>query len=166
MSHIMARDRYLLRCLCHLLSDPGLQASAADCLLGVVGWKAGKPADRMQLMAMFRTETMAPLFQAAEKANGRALEERHYNFLKKVVQILSELGGQLCALWTRAEPGAGATLWEKEMGSEARPENFQVYLNALLAFLDHPSLAVNYSVAEVWVKLLRHQVCIETTARR
>ncbi len=157
MSHIMANDKYLLRCLCHLLSDPALQGNAADCLLGVVGWKAGKPIDRMQLMAMFKTEMMAPLFQAAEKANQQALEEKHYFFLKKVVQILAELGGQVSALWTVGEPGSGPSLWEKEMLPDKRPDNFQIYLNALLAFLDHSSLSVNYTVAEVWAKLLRHQ---------
>ena len=37
IQHVMANDKYLLRCLTHLLSDTKLQAAAADCMLGVVG---------------------------------------------------------------------------------------------------------------------------------
>ena len=44
----MANDRYLVRCLCHLLSDDRLRENAAECLLAIVSWKAGKAADRAQ----------------------------------------------------------------------------------------------------------------------
>ena len=95
MNHIMANDKYLIRCLCHLLSDDSLQLNAADCLLNIVGWKSGKAQDRMQLLSLFGSDMMAPLFQATERANEKALDEDHYNFLKKMVQILVELGGQV-----------------------------------------------------------------------
>ena len=36
MQHIMANDHYLVKCLCHLLSDEALQLHAAECLLGIV----------------------------------------------------------------------------------------------------------------------------------
>ena len=42
IQHVMANEKYLLRCLTHLLSDPKLQMAAAECMLGVVGWRAGK----------------------------------------------------------------------------------------------------------------------------
>ena len=42
IQHVMANNRYLLHCLTHLLSDPRLQLPAAECLLGIVGWRAGK----------------------------------------------------------------------------------------------------------------------------
>jgi hypothetical protein len=41
------------------------------------------------------------LLQAAEK---HALEENHYNFLKKMVQIITGLGEQLCSLATKETP--------------------------------------------------------------
>jgi len=155
IQHVMANDKYLLRCLCVLLSDCGLRDSAAECLLGVVTWKAGKPVDRMQLMALFATDMMAPLFRAVEAANALGHSEEHYAFLKKTVQVLAELGAQLTSLWTRREPGSGPTVWEKEVPS-GRPDNFEIFLNAILAFLDHPSQVVNHSVAELWAKMLRH----------
>ena len=42
IQHSMANDKYLLRCLTHLLSDPRLQHSAGECLLALVGWRAGE----------------------------------------------------------------------------------------------------------------------------
>lgn len=38
IQHSMANDKYLLRCLTHLLSDPRLQQSAGDCLLALVNF--------------------------------------------------------------------------------------------------------------------------------
>lgn len=121
MQHIMSNDRYLVRCLCHLLSNEVLQLQAAECLLSIVGWKAGKVQDRMQLLCLFSEEMMAPLFAATERANARALEEDHYLFLKRMVAIFAELGRQVADIWT-------------ETKGKSRPENFQTYLSALLAF--------------------------------
>ena len=52
IQHVMANEKYLLRCLTHLLSDPKLQMAAAECMLGVVGWRAGKVGDRAQLLCV------------------------------------------------------------------------------------------------------------------
>lgn len=150
INHIMANDKYLIRCLCHLLSDDKLQLYAAECLLSIVSWRAGKAQDRIQLLTLFKTDMMAPLFQATERANEKALDEDHYNFLKKMVQILVELGGQLCSLWTK-----DGAIWGKEVENK-RPDNFDIYLNALLAFTNHPSQTVNLYVNELWVKFFRH----------
>ena len=35
MNHIMANEHYLVRCLCHLLSDNALKLQAAECLLAM-----------------------------------------------------------------------------------------------------------------------------------
>lgn len=87
MSHIMANNHYLVRCLCHLLSDEKMQLHAAECLLSIVGWKVGKLADRAQLLVLFKTEMMAPIFQAVEAAERKSHDERHYIFLKRMVQV-------------------------------------------------------------------------------
>jgi len=142
IQHIMANDKYLLRCLTHLLSDPSLQLAAAECLLGVVGWRAGKMGERAQILCLFETEMMAPLFAATEAAERHKMEEQHYNFLKKMVQILTVLGDQVCTLWTKDTPH--------------QVQNLDTYLNALLAFTRHPSQTVNHFANELWVKLFRH----------
>ncbi len=150
ISHVMANDKYLLRCLCHLLSDDRLQMNAAECLLAVVSWKGGKVNDRMQIMCLFNRDMMAPLFDAVGKANQKALaEEAHYHFLKKMVQILAELGGQVVVVWVVDNKAEKAT-------ESKRPENFNVYLDALLAFSAHPSHTVSMMANELWNKFFRH----------
>lgn len=143
MLHIMANEHYLVRCLCHLLKDERMQLHAAECLVTIVSWKAGKLQDRAQLLILFKTEMMAPIFQAVENAERNSHEEHHYLFLKRLVQILVELGGQVCYVWSN--------------GSEYKmpPENFDVYLNALLAFTRHDSHVVNNFSNELWAKFLR-----------
>ena len=89
MAHIMANDHYLVRCLCHLLSDEKMQLHAAECLLSIVGWKVGKLPDRAQLLVLFKTDMMAPLFQAVESAERKSHDERHYVFLKRMVQVIN-----------------------------------------------------------------------------
>ena len=49
IQHSMANDKYLLRCLTHLLSDPRLQQSAGDCLLALVNFKFFQKMPSFQL---------------------------------------------------------------------------------------------------------------------
>jgi len=142
IQHVMANEKYLLRCLTHLLSDPRLQLAAGECLLGIVGWKAGKMTERAQLLCLFDTEMMGPLFAAAEHAEKHKLDCDHYNFLKKLIEILTCLGEQLCALWTKDSPRSLPTL--------------TTYLDALLSFTRHPSQSVNLLANELWAKFFRH----------
>ena len=153
MQHIMANDHYLVKCLCHLLRDEMLQVYAADCLLGIVSWKVGKVTDRAQLLVLFKLEMISPLFEAVEAANVKTMQEvtdetndQPYILLKRLVQILVELGGQVCAIWSSKETNGGA----------CKPENFNIYLNALLAFTNHNSLMVNAWANELWAKFCRH----------
>lgn len=148
MQHIMANDHYLVKCLCHLLSDETLQLHAAECLLGIVSSKVGKLTDRAQLMVLFKSDMISPLFQAVEAGNLKSMQgedDQHYLFLKRMVQILVELGGQVCAIWSA-----------KEVANHSKPENFDIYLNALLAFTSHNSLVINYYANELWAKFSRH----------
>ena len=142
IQHVMANEKYLLRCLTHLLSDPKLQLSAAECLLGIVSWKAGKVQERAQLLCLFETDMMGQLFSAAENAEKHKLDSEHYYFLKKMIEILTMLGEQLCFLWTKDAP--------------RNPPNLETYLNALLSFTRHPSQTVNLYANELWGKFFRH----------
>ena len=146
MQHIMANEFYLVKCLCHLLSDETLQLYAAECLLGIVSSKMGKLSDRAQLMVLFKSDLISPLFQAVEAGNLKSMQgedDQHYLFLKRMVQILVELGGQVCVIWSAKEANC------------AKPENFNIYLNALLAFTSHNSLMINYFASELWAKFCR-----------
>ena len=95
---------------------------------------------------LFKSDLISPLFQAVEAANLKTMQgedDQHYLFLKRMVQILVELGGQVCGIWS-----AGS--------NSSKPENFHIYLNALLAFTNHNSLMVNYYANELWAKFCRH----------
>ena len=107
--------------------------------------KAGKVTDRAQLLVLFKSDMISPLFQAVEAANLKTMQgedDQHYLFLKRMVQLLVELGGQVCGIWH-----------EK---NSSKPENFNIYLNALLAFTNHNSHTVNYYANELWAKFCRH----------
>ena len=91
IQHVMANDKYLLRCLTHLLSDSRLQLAAAECMLGIVSWRAGKITERAQLLCLFESDMMSQLFAAAENAEQHKLDSDHYYFLKKMIEILKEL---------------------------------------------------------------------------
>jgi len=146
IQHVMANEKYLLRCLTHLLSDPRLQMAAGECLLGIVGWKAGKITERVQLLCLFETNMMVPLFSAVENAENNKLDSDHYIFFKKMVEILTCLGEQLCALLTP---------------QRANLPNLTIYLDALLAFTRHPSQSVNHYANELWAKFYRHEFISE-----
>ena len=132
----------MIRCLTHLLSDSKLQMSAAECMLGIVGWKAGKIQERAQILCLFESDMMSQLFAAAENAEKHKLDSDHYYFLKKMIEILTVLGEQLCTLWTKDTP--------------RNPPNLETYLNALLSFTRHPSQSVNLYANDLWGKFFRH----------
>ena len=56
--------QYLIKCLVHLLTtEPHMQLHAAEVLLSIVSWKAGKAQDRMQLLCLLKTDMIMPLFR-------------------------------------------------------------------------------------------------------
>ena len=95
---------------------------------------------------------MVPLFSAAENAEKHKLDCDHYNVLKKMIEILTMLGEQLCALWTKESP---RTL-----------PNLTTYLDALLSFTRHPSQSVNHYANELWAKFFRHPDISQETSPR
>ncbi|CAB4061588.1 XPO5 [Lepeophtheirus salmonis] len=92
VSYVMANDKYLIRCLCHLLMDESLQLNAGECLLNIVSIKCVKNQDRLQFLSFFETDMITQLFSATEAAEQKSSsDDVHYVFLKKMVLILVEL---------------------------------------------------------------------------
>ncbi|XP_076068293.1 exportin-5-like protein Ranbp21 isoform X2 [Oratosquilla oratoria] len=143
VQHIFSNNGKLLQSLCFLLRDNAVKKEAAECLLQIVSRK-GKPEERRPLLIMFVEEAMTAIFSAADKAVVGELSEHNYTFLKILTQVLTSLGSQLAALWGK-EP-------------EVRePPNFCVYLNAMLAFTNHPSLQIYNYTNSLWSAFLRHE---------
>nr|CAD7396651.1 unnamed protein product [Timema cristinae] len=142
ISHIMSNDGRLLHVLCLLLADPHFNSSAAECLLQIVNRK-GRLEDRRPLMILFSADAIKYMFEAAGTSSDKILDEPHYFFLKKLTQVLTGLGSQLCSLWA------------KEDGC---PPNFAIYLEAMLTFTSHPSLTLAHYANTLWLSFFKHDL--------
>ncbi|XP_059154978.1 exportin-5-like isoform X2 [Physella acuta] len=142
INHII--DSNLLPLLCSLLLDKELCLRASECLLLIVGRK-GKLTERKPLMILFSEEAMTVLLQAANNATEHITESTNFLFLKRLCEILLEIGKQLCTLWGSAE-------------DTGQPPNFEMYLKALLAFTQHPSQSLRQMIYTMWLIFLRHPI--------
>lgn len=145
ISHIMADNGRLLQILCLLLDQDSFQNGAAECLLQIVNRK-GRVEERKPLLILFSEDAMRCMFVAAGVASTKPLDEQHYMFLKKLTQVLTGLGTQLCVLWG------------KEDGANGRPPNFAIYLDAILTFTQHPSLTLAHYANSLWMAFFKHEL--------
>ncbi|XP_014667809.1 PREDICTED: exportin-5-like [Priapulus caudatus] len=143
MSHISAENNQLLQMLCLLLGDDHLQLCAAECLLLLVSRK-GKVEDRKPLLILFSEDAMNTVLCAARSAAMKALDEQNYLFLKRLCQVLTSIGSQLCALWGFSE-------------DVHQPQNFAKYLDAILEFTNHPSQTLSGYTLSLWSSFFRHE---------
>ncbi|XP_061183399.1 exportin-5-like [Saccostrea echinata] len=144
MSLIFTNNSVLLQMLCLLLGNSSLQLLAAECLLTIVGRK-GKVEERKPLLVLFSDEAMKIILStaaAAEKSS--AHDEYYYLFLKKLCLVLIDLGKQVCALW--------GVVPDCE-----QPPNFAMYLEALMAFTQHPSQILSSYTQSVWLSFMKHE---------
>ncbi|XP_072394417.1 exportin-5 [Diabrotica undecimpunctata] len=141
MSHIMAQNGRLLQILCLLLNDTAFQYSAAECLSQIVNRK-GKVEERKPLLILFNNEPMECILNAA-KNPGTIGDEQHYLFKKKLIQVMGGLTTQVC------------TLWGKD--GLARPSNFSMFLEAVLAYSSHPSLNISHAANPLWNSMLKNE---------
>ncbi|XP_076464074.1 exportin-5-like [Babylonia areolata] len=142
ITHIIDDNGRLLQLLCEMLGDQNLQLYAAECLLLIVSRK-GKVEDRKPILVLFSPLAMKAILDAAEAASRNLQDEHHYLFLKRLCQVLTEIGRQLCALWGQTN-------------DIDKPEEFDTYLKALLAFTQHPSLTLRSYTFSLWSLFLRH----------
>ncbi|KAH0557989.1 exportin-5 [Cotesia glomerata] len=145
INHIMADEGRLLQILCLLLGHRTFQYAAAECLLQVVNRK-GK-GDRKPLMLLFTEEALRCICSAAitpVSHSSHESHESHYQFLKKLIQVLTGMATQLC------------TLWGKEDLTMTRPAHFNLFLDTVMSFTMHSSLTLNHLANAIWIMLFRH----------
>ncbi|GAB1599827.1 exportin-5-like [Argonauta hians] len=147
MFHILDNNSLLLRLLCLLLNDKSLQLMAVECLLLIVSRK-GRLEERKPLLILFSDDAMSIIFTAAIEANNSSTDERYYLFLKRLCQVFTEIGKQLCALWGFSE-------------DVQKPPTFTKYLEAVLAFTEHPSRFLGSLTHSLWASFLRHEIISE-----
>ncbi|KAG8236610.1 hypothetical protein J437_LFUL017051 [Ladona fulva] len=146
--HIMAQDGKLLEILCALLDKENFQSNAAECLLQIVNRK-GRAEERKPLLTLFNESRMTCIFRASVSASSKPLSEPHYLFLKRMTQVLTGLGTQLCTLWSK-DPTSNSGM--------ILPPNFSIYLESMITFTNHPSLVLAHLVNSLWGSFLRHDI--------
>ncbi|XP_033734576.1 exportin-5-like [Pecten maximus] len=144
MDHIFSQNALLLQILCLLLSNSNLQLYAAECLLIIVSRK-GKVEDRKPLLVLFSEDAMSIIWTTTLEAEQSSHNEYYYLFLKRLCQVLTELGKQLCAMWGQL-PGI------------KQPATFEKYLEALLVLTKFPSQMISCLTQSVWSSFLRHEI--------
>ncbi|XP_038074929.1 exportin-5-like isoform X2 [Patiria miniata] len=141
--HIFADNNALLSTLYSLLNIQELKRPAAEVLQLIVNRK-GKPEERYPLLVLFSADAIKTILAAAQNACSAGLDEENYIFMKRLCQVLTGLGAQLCILW-------GSEL--KDVG---RPESFPDFLETLLAFLGHPSMHLCSVIVPLLSAFFRH----------
>lgn len=111
-------------------------------LLPQIVTRKGKVEERKPLLILFNDEAVQCLVSAS-KTGVPMVEEQHHLFKKKLIQVLAGLGAQLCMLWGK--------------DSVTRPSNFSLFLDAILAFSSHPSLALAHLANPIWNTMLKHE---------
>ncbi|KAI4464063.1 exportin 1/5 [Holotrichia oblita] len=94
-------------------------------LLQIVNRK-GKLEERKPLLILFNDDPMQCI-AAASKLMANNLDDHHYLFKKKLIQVLAGLGAQLCSLW-----------------------------DAVVAFSSHSSLTLAHLANPIWNSMMKH----------
>lgn len=155
VKYIVENDGLLPKIFCYLLSDADLRSEAAECLLQVASRK-GHPSERNHLISLFSHDVMGAILSASNSASVEPFEEKSYAFLKKLCQVIANLGSLLSSCWGSSNSEGGLPPMDL----------FETYLDALLATIRHPSQALNRITLQVWSTLLRHKAISELEAVR
>ncbi|XP_076324689.1 exportin-5-like protein Ranbp21 [Tachypleus tridentatus] len=139
----ITKENNILFPILSLLLESQLQLYAAECLLLIVSRK-GKIEERKPLLVLFEEGAMSVIFSAASAAALAPLEEQHYIFLKKLCQVLTGLGSQLCLMWGTTE-------------NFEPPKAFPIYLNCIVAFTSHASQVLSSYTQTLWAAFFRHR---------
>lgn len=142
ISHIMASDGRLLKILCYLLEFTEFQLVAVECLTQIANRK-GVLKDRKPLLFLFNDEPMQHIIRSLEPMASTQTETYH-QYLKKLTQAMLGLSSTVIALCG------------KEPDVQTPPRNFVIFLRIILAFVQHPSIAVNQGGVSVWLQLVKH----------
>lgn len=142
--YLFINEKRMLTLLYQLLRDDELKMMAAECLQLIVNRK-GKIEERKPLMVLLCDAAMAELCDAAEKACKTGIDETNHLFVKKLCQVITGLGSQICAIWA------------SEGEKFEHPGNLESYLKTLFAFTRHASIHVCNLTSPTWLAFLRHE---------
>ncbi|KAK3730363.1 hypothetical protein QZH41_014841 [Actinostola sp. cb2023] len=144
---IFIEDCIVPQMLCLLLNEEELRIPACECLLMIVSRK-GKFDQKQEYSRLFSQDALQFMQTAARKACEAEYDEKHYLFLKRLCQVFTTLGSvQLIQMWSKERP-------------ESKPETFQQYLETILIFSRHNSLALTHLTNSLWLVILRNDIMV------
>uniref|UniRef100_A0A0K0D6G1 Exportin-4 n=1 Tax=Angiostrongylus cantonensis TaxID=6313 RepID=A0A0K0D6G1_ANGCA len=98
---------------------------AARCLATLASRKREKHENTSLIPAFFREEVLSTILTTISlAAGGSPSNEQHYEYLKSLCELLTTLGNFLSRVWKEELP----------------PDNFGMYMSAIVAFFNHDSL--------------------------
>ncbi|GAB0099470.1 Exportin-5 [Sergentomyia squamirostris] len=140
--HILANEGRLIHILCILLNDEAFQVGAAECFAQILNRKTVQK-EKIPLSLLYRSDMISFIYRSVAAAETSTKLES-YNYLKKVVPVLTGLASQLTS---------GKT---KEEGIPCNSPSFITFLETVMMLTRHPSLYVAHGGALIWITLLRY----------
>ncbi|XP_043214843.1 exportin-5-like [Amphibalanus amphitrite] len=141
VQHVMGDALLLL--LLRLVTRPGLQQLAAECLV-VLFSRHGRAEDREPLLVVFRSEPVCLLEQQVSICSGQPPSDALLATLRLLAQALAGAVSQLSYCWGRAEL------------TVAEPPTLGRFLQVLLTLCQLPCGSVGDLLLPAWTALLRH----------
>ncbi|KAE9415576.1 hypothetical protein Angca_005261, partial [Angiostrongylus cantonensis] len=111
---------------------------AARCLATLASRKREKHENTSLIPAFFREEVLSTILTTISlAAGGSPSNEQHYEYLKSLCELLTTLGNFLSRVWKEELP----------------PDNFGMYMSAIVAFFNHDSLYLKHESCDVLLAL-------------
>jgi hypothetical protein len=128
-SDLLASDCKLLRLLYSFISVEQLKTDACECLLAILSRKGDLKRtlkQREKLLILLSKDALQVILDAALKAAGCGVDEVQYVFIKRVCQVLVELGtSQIARLWV------GPPIYMSVHNQVSRPRQTQPHNDTL-----------------------------------
>jgi exportin-5 len=144
-SDLLSDDCKLLRLLYSFISVEQLKTGACECLLAILSRKGDLKRtmkEREKLLVLLSKDALQVILDASMQAASLGVDEVQYVFLKRVCQVLVELGtSQIARLW--------------DVKFQA-PPGFEIYLKVMLEFFKHQSQLLCMTATSLWSVFLAH----------
>jgi exportin-5 len=137
---VLSRNALLIDLVLNLLNDQYVCIQAANCLLVVVS-RRGQLNDRKPLLGLFNSTSLNQIFDCIKLSLTSCGQNKNYKkLLKYLLQILIEMGMQLCALWTDS--------------TFVKPNEINIYLCAIYEFTINESKMLSFEAIQLWNSFL------------
>ena len=137
---VLSRNALLVELVLNLLNDQFVCIHSAKCLVVLVSRK-GQANDRKPLLGLFSSTALNKIFECIKLSFVSFRQNRNYKeLLKYLLQILIEMGMQLCYLWSDSK--------------FVKPNEINIYLCAIYEFTINESKVLSFEALQLWNSFL------------